>query len=149
MFFVHTSAGGIIDTSDCTQAQPARQIARLGDVCVSPYALNWNCKLADYSEQVRMRIGGAVLGTYAYCHCLFLFICRWGNEDVHAHGTCGSSLIRDFPGRVMMALCRLVCNRGCTIRHAVMTRLSWSCPMCPVGHRHIRASVMPVLVCYA
>ena len=46
-------AGGILDTSDCTQAQPARQIARLGDVCVSPYALNWNCKLADYSEQVR------------------------------------------------------------------------------------------------
>ena len=49
---MHALAGGILDSSDCTQAQPARQIARLGDVCVSPYALNWNCKLADYSEQV-------------------------------------------------------------------------------------------------
>ncbi len=71
---VHTPAGGILDTSDCTQAQPARQIARLGDVCVSPYALNWNCKLADYSSQVRPKhfpaqLHALVMSMASPAHC--------------------------------------------------------------------------------
>lgn len=44
--------GGLLDTEDCSRAQPARKITRLGDVCVSPYSMNFNCKLADYAAQV-------------------------------------------------------------------------------------------------
>lgn len=46
--------GGVINSDACGAAQSngaLDTLARIGDVCVSPFSMNWNCKLADYSQQ--------------------------------------------------------------------------------------------------
>ena len=35
----------------CASANPPQRLTRLGDIAVTPYAVNWNCKLADWTGQ--------------------------------------------------------------------------------------------------
>ena len=44
--------GGVIDTMrGCDFPNPDTQITREGDICISPWAVNWDCKLADWDQQ--------------------------------------------------------------------------------------------------
>lgn len=38
------AVGGIIDPGDCSQTGSG-DITRIGDICVTPFASNWACKL--------------------------------------------------------------------------------------------------------
>ena len=45
--------GGLLDSADCGRArapEPAR-VARLGDVCVSPFATNWDCQRCFWADE--------------------------------------------------------------------------------------------------
>ncbi|KAK9807319.1 hypothetical protein WJX73_001446 [Symbiochloris irregularis] len=43
--------GGVIDPLDCSQPVPGNTPTRIGDICVTPFASNWNCKQASWTEQ--------------------------------------------------------------------------------------------------
>ncbi|CAL8467166.1 g6702 [Coccomyxa elongata] len=46
--------GGVLNApGSCKEANPPRDLARIGDIAVTPYAANWACKLADYSGQCK------------------------------------------------------------------------------------------------
>lgn len=70
--------GGILDASDCSKANPTKSIVRLGDICISPFSVNWVCKKADWRQQC----GGGELcslpeqqsgpeASYLYGPCVF------------------------------------------------------------------------------
>ncbi|KAA6418770.1 MAG: hypothetical protein FRX49_11258 [Trebouxia sp. A1-2] len=44
--------GGVIDTlRGCDAANPSTAITREGDLCITPWAINWDCKLTDWDDQ--------------------------------------------------------------------------------------------------
>ena len=44
--------GGVIDTlRGCDAANPSTAITREGDLCITPWAINWDCKLTDWNDQ--------------------------------------------------------------------------------------------------
>lgn len=43
--------GGIVNPPDCVETAMPETITRLGDVCVTPFANNWECRLASWSQQ--------------------------------------------------------------------------------------------------
>ena len=44
--------GGVLNApGSCASANPPGRLVRLGDIAVTPYAVNWNCKLADWTGQ--------------------------------------------------------------------------------------------------
>ena len=44
--------GGVLNApGSCASANPPGRLVRLGDIGVTPYAVNWNCKLADWTGQ--------------------------------------------------------------------------------------------------
>ena len=44
--------GGVLNAPEsCASANPPGRLVRLGDIAVTPYAVNWNCKLADWTGQ--------------------------------------------------------------------------------------------------
>lgn len=46
--------GGVLNApGSCGEANLPRDLARIGDIAVTPYAANWACKLADYSGQCK------------------------------------------------------------------------------------------------
>lgn len=48
-----SAVGGILNADNCRKATTTHKIVRFGDVCVSPMAMNWNCKLADWVGQAK------------------------------------------------------------------------------------------------
>lgn len=61
--------GGVIDTTrGCDAANPSTAITREGDLCITPWAINWDCKLTDWSEQCA--------GFPNVCRCTLLHPCR-------------------------------------------------------------------------
>lgn len=43
--------GGVINPTDCMEVASPSTLTRLGDVCVSPFSNNWECRLASWSQQ--------------------------------------------------------------------------------------------------
>ncbi|XP_024385844.1 uncharacterized protein [Physcomitrium patens] len=73
------AVGGILNPDNCEKANPTHKITRLGDVCVTPMSMNWNCKLADWIGQAKgypdlcfspEEINGPT-AAYLYGDCIF------------------------------------------------------------------------------
>lgn len=45
------AVGGVVNPPDCMEVAEPSTVTRLGDVCVTPFANNWECKLASWTEQ--------------------------------------------------------------------------------------------------
>ena len=59
------AVGGVLDSSDCSAARPgdAEKLVRLGDICVSPFATNWDCQRCFWaSEPYKAPQPGGALG---------------------------------------------------------------------------------------
>ncbi len=44
--------GGVLNPPECSKANDNDRIARLGDICISPFTVNWTCKKATWDMQV-------------------------------------------------------------------------------------------------
>lgn len=42
--------GGVINNGSCSAANSNADIVRLGDVCVSPFSVNWDCRMASWDN---------------------------------------------------------------------------------------------------
>lgn len=62
--------GGLIDSASCESEQPAspEKVVRLGDVCVSSYATNWDCQRCVYSDSAGEAANSACVGVPCSLH---------------------------------------------------------------------------------
>ncbi len=42
--------GGAVDPSDCSTPNTQGAPTKIGDVCISPFSVNWNCRLGSFDE---------------------------------------------------------------------------------------------------
>uniref|UniRef100_A0A7S0RA27 Nucleoside phosphorylase domain-containing protein n=1 Tax=Chlamydomonas leiostraca TaxID=1034604 RepID=A0A7S0RA27_9CHLO len=82
--------GGILNPPSCSAANPHAEPTRLGDVCVSPFSVNWTCKKATWAMQaagypnqcVKPEEVSSPNATYLYGECQFYADNMEGNLDL-------------------------------------------------------------------
>lgn len=58
--------GGVLNPPNCNASAPATATpTHIGDVCISPFSVNWQCKLASWDQQVMRCTLGHVLSLAA------------------------------------------------------------------------------------